>query len=88
MYRIKRFVKPTLDEVREYCESRKNGIDAEAFIAFYESNGWKVGKNPMKNWKAAMTTWEKNRKKNTVVKGANGIAYDPNAEDDLGGAFA
>ena len=48
-----RFRPPTLDEVREYCESRGNGIDAEAFIAFYESKGWRVGSAPMKSWKAA-----------------------------------
>lgn len=59
------FVKPSLEEVRAYCEERKNGIDAEVFIAFYESKGWKVGKTPMKNWKAAMITWE-NRRKETL----------------------
>lgn len=56
------FVKPSLEEVRAYCEERKNGIDPEVFIAFYESKGWKVGKSPMKNWKAAMITWENRRK--------------------------
>ena len=56
------FVKPTVEEVRAYCEERKNGIEPEVFIAFYESNGWKVGKNPMKNWKSAMITWESRRK--------------------------
>ena len=58
----KAFVKPTLEEVKAYCEERKNGIDPEVFIAFYESNGWKVGKNPMKSWKSAMITWESSRK--------------------------
>lgn len=56
------FVKPSLEEVKAYCEERKNGIDPEVFIAFYESKGWKVGKSPMKNWKAAMITWENRRK--------------------------
>ena len=56
------FVKPTVEEVRQYCEERKNGIEPEVFIAFYESNGWKVGKNPMKSWKSAMITWESRRK--------------------------
>lgn len=56
------FVKPTLEEVKAYCEERKNGIEPEVFIAFYESNGWKVGKNPMKSWKSAMITWESRRK--------------------------
>ena len=58
---VKRFVKPTLAEVREYCDSRKNGIDPEAFIAYYESVGWKVNTKPMRDWKAAVITWEKRR---------------------------
>lgn len=43
----------------KYCEERHNDVDPEAFIAFYESNGWKVGKNSMKDWRAAVRTWEK-----------------------------
>lgn len=58
----KRFVKPTENEVAAYCKKRGNTIDAAAFVAFYDSNGWKVGKNPMKDWKAAVITWEKKRK--------------------------
>lgn len=58
----KRFVKPTEDEVAAYCKERGNTIDAAAFVAFYDSNGWKVGKNPMKDWKAAIRTWEQKRK--------------------------
>ena len=58
-----RFQKPTLDEVTEYCRTRNNGIDPEEFFAFYESKGWMVGKNPMKDWKAAVITWEKSAKK-------------------------
>lgn len=57
-----RFQKPSVDEVREYCESRNNNIDPEQFVNFYESNGWKVGKNPMKDWHAAIRTWEKREK--------------------------
>ena len=58
-----RFKKPTLDEVKNYCILRKNNIDAEAFIAFYESKGWMVGSNKMKNWKQAIVTWEKRETK-------------------------
>ncbi len=57
----KRFIKPTVEEVRDYCQERKNGVNPEKFVDYYESNGWKVGKNPMKDWKAAVRTWEKNR---------------------------
>lgn len=54
------FVKPTLEEVVAYCNERKNGIDPQQWLDHYTSNGWKVGKNPMKDWKAAVRTWEKN----------------------------
>lgn len=55
----KRFTPPTVDEVREYCLERNNGIDPEAFTAFYASKGWKVGNSQMKDWKQAIITWEK-----------------------------
>ena len=55
-----RFQKPSLEDVAEYCAERQNNVDAERFINHYESNGWKVGKNTMKDWKAAVRTWEKN----------------------------
>lgn len=54
-----RFTPPTLDEVIDYCNERQNGVDAERFIDYYTSNGWKVGKNAMKDWKAAVRTWER-----------------------------
>ena len=56
----KRFTAPTLEEVKAYCEERKNNVDPERFINYYTANGWKVGKNPMKDWKAAVRTWERN----------------------------
>ena len=55
------FVKPTIIDIKEYCKERKNNVDCETFFDFYESNGWKVGKNSMKNWKASVRTWEKSR---------------------------
>ena len=55
----KRFSPPTLEEVKSYCQERSNGVDAEQFIDFYSSKGWMVGKNPMKDWKACVRTWEK-----------------------------
>lgn len=61
--REKKFVPPTLDEVIAYCNERNNGIDPESFIDFYESKGWMVGKNKMKDWKAAIRTWEKHDNK-------------------------
>ena len=52
------FKKPTLDEVKNYCILRKNNIEAEAFIDFYESKNFMIGKNKMKDWKACVRTWE------------------------------
>ena len=54
-----RFKKPNIDEVKNYCILRKNNIDAEAFIDFYESKNWQIGKNKMKDWKACVRTWER-----------------------------
>lgn len=63
------FKKPSLDDVKNYCILRNNNIDAEAFIAFYESKGWMVGSNKMKNWKQAIITWEKrDAKRQTMGK--------------------
>jgi hypothetical protein len=53
------FAKPTVEEVKAYCTERKNNVDANKFIDFYESKGWLIGKNPMKDWKACVRTWEK-----------------------------
>ena len=58
-----RFKKPTLEEVEAYCKERNNGIEAQHFIDFYESKGWKIGKESMKDWKACIRTWEKKEKK-------------------------
>ena len=54
-----KFNKPTLEEIQAYCLERNNDVDAERFFDYYESNGWMVGKNKMKNWKAAVRTWER-----------------------------
>lgn len=64
----KSFTKPTIEDIKLYCEERKNKIDAEKFFDYYESNGWKVGKNSMKDWKAAVRTWERNEKQDNTSK--------------------
>ena len=58
----KRFTPPTLQDVKAYCIERKNDVDPERFIDFYESKGWMVGKNKMKDWKAAVRNWERKEK--------------------------
>lgn len=64
---VVRFIPPTVEMVREYCTSRGNAVDAETFVDFYQSKGWLVGKVKMKDWKAAVRTWERER-----VRRANG----------------
>ena len=84
----KRFEKPTLSEIKEYCIERKNNVDAQHFYDYYESNGWKVGKNSMKNWQAAVRTWERseyrkpNSKKNSKEDAINVVN---NLMNKLGG---
>jgi hypothetical protein len=60
----KRFVKPTVSEIDAYCNKRKNGINANRFYDYYEAKGWKVGKSPMKDWMAAVRTWENTNESN------------------------
>ena len=62
---LKTFLRPSLKEVQDYCLERGNNVNAERFLAYYESNGWKVGKNSMKDWKAAVRTWESENGKNS-----------------------
>jgi len=84
----KRFEKPTLSEIKQYCIERKNNVNAEQFYDYYESNGWKVGKNSMKDWKAAVRTWERseyrkpNSKKNSKEDAINVVN---NLMNKLGG---
>lgn len=56
----RRFVKPAVAEIAAYCLERQNGISAQAFFDSYEAKGWLIGKTPMKDWKAAVRTWERN----------------------------
>ena len=61
-HRSKRFIPPTVDEVRDYCQERGNCVDPQRFVDYYRSNGWMVGKTKMKDWKAAVRTWEQREK--------------------------
>lgn len=70
----KKFVKPSIEEIKQYCSERNNGIEAESFYDFYESKGWKIGNTPMKDWKAAVRTWER-KDKNTSNKGKAQYEY-------------
>lgn len=65
-----RFSPPSVEEVAAYCLERQNGIDAEKFVSFYASKGWKIGTSPMKDWRAAVITWEKKRVKTADSRNA------------------
>lgn len=76
----KRFSPPSVIEVRQYCDERKNKVDPETFVDFYESKGWIVGKNKMKSWKACVRTWEK-RNNN---EGSNNGTHKQTSKPSLG----
>ena len=54
------FIAPTVEQVADYCRERGNNVDPDKFVSYYESNGWHVGRNKMKDWRAAVRTWERN----------------------------
>lgn len=68
----KTFQKPTLEEVTAYCKERGNNVDPQTWLDFYTSNGWKVGSNSMKDWKAAVRTWERRNDKTFIGNGQRG----------------
>lgn len=82
----KRFTPPTLEEVKAYCTERNNAVDPQHFIDYYTANGWKVGKNAMKDWKAAVRTWESNGYGGKKKKAAC-TDYKPVDLGDLEGAL-
>lgn len=83
-----RFTPPTVDEVRAYCMERRNGVDPEAFIDFYASKGWRVGNQPMKDWKACVRTWERRNGGNGGQRGGvqnvGGVPFEYNPGDMSG----
>ena len=86
-----RFIPPSREEVQDYCKERNNNVDAERFIDYYTSNGWMVGKNKMKDWKASVRTWERNgqntAQKATPNKNDGWCMPDPKDIDDLSDLF-
>lgn len=80
-----RFSPPTLAEVKEYCLSRNNRVNPEAFINFYASKGWRIGSNVMKDWKAAVRTWESRVEYDTSVKKRSSKTKEIEFEKELYG---
>ena len=91
---IRRFTPPTLQEVTDYCLERRNNVDPSRFINFYASKGWKVGNQPMKDWKACVRTWEQRDRKPVKVMPAQNFAQrdysgvDQELADELGREMA
>lgn len=82
--KMARFIKPTVDDVRAYCQERNNTIDPENFVDYYESNGWRVGKNPMKDWKACVRTWERRESYSTKPNTSKAeTLYQPKPNEDV-----
>ena len=71
----KRFTPPTLEEVEDYINEKGYNIRASKFIDYYTSNGWKVGKNPMKDWRAAVRSWAHNNYQSDSIKPSSGNAF-------------
>lgn len=78
-----RFIAPTLDEVQAYCRERGNGIDAQHFIDYYEARGWELKpRQKMKDWKAAVRTWEQNEKKKPAAVPAKQVVAQQYTQRD------
>ena len=73
------FSPPTLDDVKAYCQEKGYSLDAERFVDFYESKGWYVGKNKMKDWKAALRNWSRSQRQELTAegKGRQDVAAKP-----------
>ena len=79
-----KFVKPSVDEVIAYCKERNNQVDASRFVDYYDANGWRIGKNPMKDWKAAVRTWERNNYGGTNINAKNATTNKPESKFRFG----
>lgn len=80
-----RFTAPTVEKVAEYCRERNNGVDPQRFVDFYEAKGWRIGSNPMKDWKAAVRTWEQRDSNPGKAKTVSAQQYEQRrySEDEL-----
>lgn len=84
----KKFQKPTIEEIQQYCLEKGYNIDAQYFIDYYESNGWKIGRNAMKDWKATVRTWNQRNKKVTVLNPKKESNFEQRNYKDLSYLYA
>ena len=75
-----KFAPPIVDEIQAYCQERKNKVNPQAFFDFYQSKGWMVGKNKMKNWQAAVRTWEQREVKDNAKPAGRNFAEERERE--------
>ena len=80
--RSARFQPPSVDQVRLYCDERRNAVDPQTFCDFYAAKGWKIGKDPMKDWQAAVRTWEKRSGEEAAKKKGGALALRDDAWTD------
>lgn len=85
--RDRAFRPPSLEDVKAYCRERGNSVDAEKWLDYYTSNGWMVGRNKMKDWKAAVRTWEKREEPKRDTRSPGQKAFDFLAELEGGNPF-
>ena len=76
--KAKKFIKPTVEEIAVFCKEKKYTVNAQQFFNYYESNGWKIGRNAMKSWQAAVQNWNTRDKAN---KKATGTMWSNNSTD-------
>ena len=81
--RAKRFAPPSLSDVADYCRERGNQVDPQTFLDFYASKGWRVGNTPMKDWRAAVRTWEQREKTGGKVVSAQKYVQRDYDEQEL-----
>ena len=77
------FNKPTVDEIKSYCQEHNISIDANEFFDHYEANGWTIGKSPMKDWKATLRGWDRRRKEASAPTGRYDPTYDKSEIEQL-----
>ena len=80
----KNFVKPTVEEIAAFCKEKKYNVNAQQCFNYYESNGWKIGRNAMKSWQAAVQNWNTREKANNK---AAGTMWETNSRDADGAGY-
>lgn len=83
----KKFVPPTLEELDDYCYEQNLSIDPQEFLDFYDGNGWMVGKNHMKDWKATARNWDRRRKTDSRTGNYKGVGKNARAAEDMHNGF-